>query len=83
MGPTKCGSDNICLGFEGNHVYCYGSTGGCLWGQNDCTRNSHCFKYSPHSPKYDAGVIMCSAASGWPADACKCKSTILFLSAII
>jgi len=72
LKPT-CGSSNVCLGFEGDgHVYCYGSSAGCLWGSNDCSTDDDCLKYTSVSPKYDAGPRSCPAG-GWLNDACGCE----------
>ena len=91
ISSTKCGSNNFCVGFEVGRVYCYGSTLGCLWGQNDCTSDSDCYKYSLDSPKFtDGDSLVCPSdssedtefaevnviANGWRADACTCKTPL-------
>ena len=68
----KCGSNHFCVGFEPDHkVYCYGSKDGCLWGQNSCTTNADCNKYSTSSAKYtDGDTPQCGNNLGWRGDAC-------------
>ena len=68
----KCGSNHFCLGFEPDHkVYCYGSNAGCLWGQNTCTADKDCSKYSTSSAKYtDGDTPQCGKNMGWRQDAC-------------
>jgi len=74
----KCSSSNICLGFEpDNRAYCYGSTEGCLWGQNSCNTDNDCKNtYNITSPKYNGGGDeYCTAplntlSSSWPSAAC-------------
>jgi len=68
----KCGSNKFCLGFEPDHkIYCYGSDGGCLWGQNTCDTDQDCSKYTTSSPKYtDGDTPDCTADLGWRKDAC-------------
>mmetsp|Transcript_157537 Transcript_157537/g.273301 ORF Transcript_157537/g.273301 Transcript_157537/m.273301 type:complete len:987 (+) Transcript_157537:3-2963(+) len=74
LKPT-CGSSNFCLGFEGDgHVYCYGSSAGCLWSSNDCSTDDDCLKYTTASPKYDAGARSCPMTGGWVAEACTCHT---------
>ena len=78
IGPSKCGKNNVCVGFEDSKVFCYGSSSGCLWGQNDCSTDEQCKqKYSTSSPKYTDGVMVCEGpgklAEGWRADACTCS----------
>ena len=72
----KCGSNNFCVGFEGNKVYCYGSSSKCLWSENDCNTDGDCSKkYTTSSLKYtDGDDLGCTDTkpSGWRADACKC-----------
>eukprot|EP00930_Biecheleria_cincta_P067071 TRINITY_DN5344_c0_g2_i1.p1 TRINITY_DN5344_c0_g2~~TRINITY_DN5344_c0_g2_i1.p1 ORF type:complete len:5220 (+),score=634.47 TRINITY_DN5344_c0_g2_i1:1608-17267(+) len=64
-----CGRHRFCLGWEGENVYCYGSSGGCKWGQNDCQQDADCAKYGSSSPKYtDADAPGCPA-NGWREDA--------------
>ena len=73
-GPSKCGKNGFCVGFEGNSIYCYGSTSGCLWGKvPDCKVDSDCVKYLGSKEKYtDAKGDCFNPPSGWPADACEC-----------
>lgn len=69
----KCGSNKFCLGFEPDHkVYCYGNSGGCLWGQNSCNTDQDCNKYSTSSAKYtDGDTPDCKNPNlGWRVDAC-------------
>ena len=69
----KCGSNKFCLGFESdNKVYCYGSNGGCLWGQNSCNTDQDCNKFTESSPKYtDGDTPDCNNPNlGWRGDAC-------------
>lgn len=46
LNNIKCGKNNFCVNVKNNKPYCYGSTGGCLWGSNDCTKDSDCAKYN-------------------------------------
>jgi hypothetical protein len=85
QGPIKCasaaslagpaaGGTRFCVGFEGSSVYCYGETGGCMWGSTECTSDVDCEKkYSAVSPKYtDHDVITCpSTAGAWTEADCK------------
>ena len=70
----KCGVNKFCLGYEpDNKVYCYGASGGCLWGQNSCNTDTDCrTKYNMLSPKYtDGDQPDCTGLSGWRnPDAC-------------
>ena len=74
----KCSKDKICLGFEpDNRAYCYGSTEGCMWGQNTCNTNNDCINsYNITSPKYNGGGNdYCTAplntlSTSWPSGAC-------------
>jgi hypothetical protein len=55
----------FCLGEQrtatARAVYCYGSTGGCLWESNACAVDSDCAQYSAATTqKYTDGT-------GWPA----------------
>ena len=80
LGPVKCGEHKFCVGFEDffglSKVYCYGSTKGCKWNENDCRKDSDCAKYNrPGVPKYtDGDEVQCPNQSGWRADACKCNT---------
>jgi hypothetical protein len=47
-----CSPNQICQGSINGMPNCYGSTGGCLWGQNDCKTNKDCSKYNSGSPSY-------------------------------
>ena len=70
----KCGTNKFCVGYEpDDKVYCYGSTGGCLWGGNTCNTDNDCrVKYNITSPKYtDGDQPNCTGPSGWRnPDAC-------------
>lgn len=66
----KCGSNKFCIGFEpDNKVYCYGSSGACLWGQGDCVTDQDCKnKYSSTSPKYTDGTVLSCSNKFSPQD---------------
>ena len=53
----RCGKNKFCVGFEGNRVYCYGKSDGCLWDSNDCSTDQDCKKYSTQSAKYTVVVV--------------------------
>jgi hypothetical protein len=72
--PIVCGRYNFCVSDVDNLAACYGNTGGCLWGANDCTKNEDCSKYNSLSPKYIQAGLPCNTNtdnSAWVADACK------------
>ena len=81
-GPVKCGGTQggikeICVGFEGNKVYCYGANNGCKWNQQDCKEDDDCKKYTTESDKFtDGWDVDCLKPSGWRASACKCSNEI-------
>jgi hypothetical protein len=89
-GPSKCGTNKFCVGFEGLQVFCYGNDHGCLWKSNDCAEDSDCSKYTTNSAKflysdYEAkyysvarigDMLYCPDVEGWAADACSCGAII-------
>ena len=73
QGPTKCGRNHFCVGFEGKKVFCYGSDTRCLWYSNTCNNDADCNKYTINSPKFTNGDnVDCSKLTGWRIDACTC-----------
>jgi hypothetical protein len=69
--PIKCGPNNFCIGMRNNLPHCYGKNDGCLWGANDCTKDSDCSKYTEASPAYTDGKPCAQFKLGdWPYDAC-------------
>ena len=73
QGPTKCGRNHFCVGFEGKKVFCYGSDTRCLWYSNTCSNDADCNKYTINSPKFTNGDnVDCSKLTGWRIDACTC-----------
>lgn len=83
-GPMKCGRYNFCVGIEGNSVYCYGKSSGCMWNQNSCTSDQDCDKFNVSSPKYmdnykgpdGAACPMTNinaSSNDWVLDACLCS----------
>ena len=75
-GPSRCGVNNFCVGFEYDRVFCYGSNQDCLWNSNDCVQDSDCSKYTTSSFKYstmDPQECNIGTMQGWEKDACKCK----------
>lgn len=67
----KCGPHRFCIGMRNNLPHCYGKTEGCLWGANDCTKDSDCSKYNEGSPAYTDGKPCSQFKLGdWPYDAC-------------
>ena len=78
-GPTICGANKFCVGFEQGKVYCYGYSTGCKWNSDDCNVDADCSKYSTSSAKYtDGDNQTCPVhplhpgGSLWRADACSC-----------
>jgi len=69
--PITCGPHNFCVGMRNNLPHCYGKTDGCLWGSNDCTKDSDCSKYTEASPAYtDHRPCNQFKLGDWPYDAC-------------
>jgi hypothetical protein len=67
----KCGPNNFCIGMRNNLPHCYGKKEGCLWGANDCTKDSDCSKYTEASPAYTDNRSCDQFKLGdWPYDAC-------------
>lgn len=78
--PIKCGAYNFCVNkMNNNRAYCYGSSGGCLWGSNDCTSDKDCQKYDKvTSPKYTDDKACSEKAiqnGGWFGDTCAMKNS--------
>jgi hypothetical protein len=73
----------MCVGFEGDRVYCYGNDDRCLIGA--CSKDSDCSKYNTtDSPKHtEGGTTTCQDdqnlkyPTNWQHDACHCSSGII------
>ena len=79
FGPTRCGSNNFCVGFEYDRIFCYGSENGCLWNSMDCLQDSDCSKYTTQSLKYsnlEPKICNFDYLKGWERDACTCEKGI-------
>lgn len=76
VGPLVCGSNKFCVQSTGATVNCYGSSGGCLWGSNDCIATADCVaKYGTGSPAFFTNGFPCSYYTSlcpgtWQCDAC-------------
>ena len=57
FGPTHCTTNNVCVGFEKDRIYCYGSYDGCfLPSQLDCLSDDDRMKYTI-SPKLQTQAL--------------------------
>ena len=63
FGPSKCGANGFCVGFEGTRVYCYGSSSGCKWNSNDCRTDSDCTKYRTDQPLLQSSIALCTPST--------------------
>ena len=79
FGPIRCGSNNFCVGFEYDRIFCYGSENGCLWNSMDWLQDSDCSKYTTQSLKYSSlepKICDFDYLKGWERDACTCEKGI-------
>ena len=80
-GPDiKCGKYKFCVSADPvtKRAYCYGYSGQCKWGENDCTNDNDCInkynsssiKYSDSDYSYSSNCNNINSTDGWVGDTC-------------